>query len=176
MHCIELVQSWGWGSVVNKPCSTQNSQKEWPSKSVQNFSSSSDTKQARYPSWGNLPIWNGNYCWKIHTVQLHNCLLLFPTKQSKLSLVWTKWSMEPLMIRVIRVSNVSQHTKTWIRMSPSVRLKVGAVCRPSTFWLSSSIIVHLQSCVILLDQWEPTFDLSNTLHWIELNTLDLIFH
>ena len=45
---------------------------------------------------------------------------------------------------------------------------MGAIFRPSIFWLSSSLSFHCQSCVTVLNQWEPRFNLFITLHWLWL--------
>ena len=63
VHCSELMGYWGWGSVIRRSGSAQNNKKKLQSKSglattgQQSFFSSSDTKQAKFPSLGNLPIW-----------------------------------------------------------------------------------------------------------------------
>ena len=61
VHCSALVKGWGWGSELRQSCFPQNSCKKWPSKSylataVQQSFLLNDAKQAKFPSWWNLPI------------------------------------------------------------------------------------------------------------------------
>ena len=62
VHCSALMGSWGWGSVLRQACFPHNSWKKWPSKSdlatvVQQSFLLNDAKQAKFPSWWNIPIW-----------------------------------------------------------------------------------------------------------------------